>query len=62
LGAVAPVPYRATAAEDALKGQAISESVAEAAGVAAVKDAQAMSKNGYLVPLTKALVKKAILA
>jgi xanthine dehydrogenase YagS FAD-binding subunit len=62
LGAVAPVPYRATAAEDALKGQAINESVAEAAGVAAVEDAQAMSKNAYLIPITKTLVKRAILA
>ena len=62
LGGVAPVPYRATAAEDALKGNAISESVAEAAGAAAVKDAEPLSKNGYLIQMAKALVKKAILA
>ncbi|MHA2068276.1 MAG: FAD binding domain-containing protein, partial [Candidatus Thorarchaeota archaeon] len=62
LGAVAPMPYRATDAEDALKGKAISESVAEGAGVAAVKDAKPISKNAYLIPITKALVKRAILA
>jgi len=62
LGAVAPVPYRATAAEDALKDKAITESVAEAAGAAAVKKAMALSQNAYLIPLTKALVKRAILA
>jgi len=62
LGAVAPFPYRATAAEDALKGSAITESVAEAAGAAAVKDAEALSKNAYLIQVAKALVKKAILA
>jgi xanthine dehydrogenase YagS FAD-binding subunit len=62
LGAVAPVPYRATDAEDALKGKAITELVAEAAGAAAVKKAMALSQNAYLIPLTKALVKRAILA
>ena len=62
LGGVAPYPYRATDAEDALKGNAISESVAETAGAAAVKDAFPLSKNAYLVPITKTLVKRAILA
>ena len=62
LGAVAPVPYRATDAEDALKDKAITESMAEAAGAAAVKKAMALSQNAYLIPLTKALVKRAILA
>jgi len=61
LGAVAPVPYRATAAEDALKGKAITESLAEEAGAAAVKDAVALSQNGYLIQITKTLVKRAIL-
>lgn len=62
LGAVAPVPYRATDAEDALKGEAITESVAEAAGAAAVKDAVPLSKNAYIVQIAKTLVKRAILA
>ncbi len=56
------MPYRAVDAEDALKGSAISESTAEAAGAAAVKDALALSKNAHLVPITKTLVKRAILA
>lgn len=62
LGAVAPVPYRATAAEDAIKGKAITESVAEAAGTAAVEDAGPLSKNAYIVQIAKTLVKRAILA
>lgn len=62
LGGVAPLPYRATDAEDAIKGKAINEANAEAAGAAAVKDALALSKNAYLVPITQALVKRAILA
>lgn len=62
LGGVAPTPYRANDAENALKGSAITESVAEAASSAAVKDAMPLSKNAYLIPITKALVKRAILA
>jgi xanthine dehydrogenase YagS FAD-binding subunit len=62
LGAVAPVPYRSTAAEDALKGNAISESVAEAVGTAAVQGAQPLNKNAYMVQIAKTLVKRAVLA
>ncbi len=62
LGGVAPTPYRATAAEDALKGNAISESVANAAGAAAVQDASPLSKNAYIVQIANTLVKRAILA
>jgi len=61
LGAVAPVPYRATEAEDVLKGEAISESVAEAAAAAAVKDAVPLSNNKYKVQIARTLVKRAIL-
>jgi len=62
LGAVAPVPYRATGAEDALKGKAITESLAETAAAAAVADAVPLSKNKYKVQIAKTLVKRAILA
>ena len=62
LGAVAPVPYRATEAEDALKGKAVSESVAETAADAAVKDAVPLSNNKYKVQIARTLVKRAVLA
>lgn len=62
LGGVAPVPWRATGAEDAVKGQAISESVAATAGEEAVDGAFTLSDNGYKVQLTKTLVKRALLA
>ncbi len=62
MGGVAPVPYRATDAEDALKGVAVSESSAEAAGVAATKDALPLAKNAYIIQITKTLVKRAILS
>jgi len=62
LGGVAPVPYRATTAEDLLKGKAIDATTAEAAGAEAVKRAIPQSKNRYKVQITKTLVKRAILA
>ena len=69
LGAVAPIPYRAIAAEDSLKGKAINETTATAAGNAAVADAFPLNANppkspgnAYKVQIAKTLVKRAILA
>ncbi len=62
LGAVAPVPYRANGAENALKGNAVSEWIAEAAAAAAVKEAVPLSNNKYKVQIIRTLVKRAILA
>lgn len=62
LGGVAPVPYRATGAEGAIMGKAISEAVAVTAGNAAVADAFPLSGNTYKVQIAKTLVKRAILA
>jgi len=62
LGAVAPVPFRATHAEEVLKGNTISEPGAEMAAAAAVADAIPLSGNKYKVPIVRALVKRAILA
>jgi len=69
LGAVAPIPYRATGAEDFLKGKAISEQVATDAGTRAVADAFPLNANppkspgnAYKVQIAKTLVKRAILA
>ena len=62
LGAVAPMPYRATDAEDTLKGKAINETVAETAAAAAVKDAVPLSNNKYKIQIAKTLVKRAVLA
>jgi xanthine dehydrogenase YagS FAD-binding subunit len=61
LGAVAPAPYRAKGAEDALQGNAISEHLAETAAAAAVRDAVPLTNNKYKVQIIKALVKRAIL-
>lgn len=62
LGGVAPRPYRAAAAEAALVGKVLDEASATAAGKASVEGARPLAKNGYKVPLTKAVVKRALLA
>jgi xanthine dehydrogenase YagS FAD-binding subunit len=62
LGGVAPIPYRALKAEAALKGKTLDEASAAAAGVAATDGARPMTKNGYKVPLTQAVVKRALLS
>jgi xanthine dehydrogenase YagS FAD-binding subunit len=61
LGAAAPVPHRAKAAERALAGWRIDESVAAVAGRSAVEGATPLSKNAYKLPLFETLVRRAIL-
>ncbi len=68
LNAVYNTPKRVTAAEDAIKGKAIDETNAEAAGEAAVTGAMGMPENGsnpgnkYKIQIAKTLVKRTILA
>ena len=61
MGAVAPVPWRAEAAERALAGQRVTEETAAAAADAAVRDARPMSGNAYKVPIARTAVKRAIM-
>ena len=61
MGAVAPVPWRARAAEQALAGQKIDERTATAAAEAALQGAKPMTQNGYKVQVAKTAVKRAIL-
>jgi xanthine dehydrogenase YagS FAD-binding subunit len=61
MGHVAPTPWRATAAEQALTGKAISEGVAQAAGEAAVSGAKSLGRNAYKIQLARVAVKRAIL-
>ena len=62
LGGVAPIPYRALKAEAAIAGKRIDEASAAAAGIAAVDGARPLAKNGYKVPLTQAVVARALLS
>ncbi len=59
---VAPIPWRSTAAEKAITGKRVTIETAAAAGEAAAEGAVPLSMNGYKVPLTKTVVKRALLA
>ena len=61
LNAVYVKPYRATHAEEAIKGKTINEANAEAAGAAAVSSARPMPYNAYMVQIAKSMVMRAIL-
>ncbi len=62
LGAAAPVPFRARAAEAALAGKVIDEEAARAAARAALQGATPLSENAYKVPVFEAIVRRTILA
>jgi xanthine dehydrogenase YagS FAD-binding subunit len=61
LGAAAPVPHRARAAEDSLVGQRITDAVAGVAARAALEGATPLAQNAYKLPLFETLVRRAIL-
>ena len=62
LGAVAPTPWPAPGAEQALSGKTITPEVAEEAGKAAVIGAKPLTHNAYKVQLARVAVKRAVLA
>jgi len=62
LGAVAPVPWRATAAEKALAGNPLTEQTAREAATAAMRGATPLSQNAYKIPMFEAVVRRTILA
>jgi len=61
LNAVAPIPVRAFKAEDILRGKAIDEEVAAAAGEAAIEGAHPFEATKYKLQIAKTLVKRALL-
>jgi xanthine dehydrogenase YagS FAD-binding subunit len=62
LGAIAPIPIKATKTEQAIKGKSIDSKTAAEAGEVAVIGAKPLSMNAYKVEITKTLVKRAILS
>jgi xanthine dehydrogenase YagS FAD-binding subunit len=62
LNGVAPVPWRARAAEQVLVGASagLSDTTVERAAQAAVEAAQPLAQNGYKVPLAQGLVRQAL--
>jgi CO/xanthine dehydrogenase FAD-binding subunit len=62
LGAVAPEPLIAKKAEDAIRGQSITEESAAQAAAKAAEGAMPLSMNDYKIDILKSLVKKSIMA
>jgi len=60
LGAVAPVPLRSPAAEQALAGKRLDDATVDAAANAAVGGARPLSENGYKVELLKTLLRRTL--
>ncbi|MAF09594.1 hypothetical protein CMK11_04015 [Candidatus Poribacteria bacterium] len=60
LYAVAPIPWRARDAEALIDGKPLTEDAIRAAGEAALAGAEPLSNNGYKVPLTKTMVRRAL--
>jgi xanthine dehydrogenase YagS FAD-binding subunit len=62
LGAAAPVPHRAAAAQAALVCHVVDERTARAAARAALSGASALTKNEYKLPIFETLVRRAVVA
>ena len=56
LGGVAPIPWRLPEVEKMLAGQRVTPELAAKAGEAAVAGARPLAKNGYKVPMVRAMV------
>ncbi|MDQ2800238.1 MAG: xanthine dehydrogenase family protein subunit M [Armatimonadota bacterium] len=59
LGGVAPIPWHAQAAEAALHGKPLNDATIRAAALAATEGAKPLAQNGYKVPLTQTMVRRA---
>jgi xanthine dehydrogenase YagS FAD-binding subunit len=62
LGGVAPIPWGLPKVDAMLAGQRITPELAARAGELALEGANPLAKNAYKVPLTKAVVRRTILA
>ncbi len=62
LSGVAPIPWRSPEAEKALVGKSLDAATAAAAAEAAVKDATALPKNGYKIPLVRGVLEETLTA
>lgn len=61
LSGVAPTPYRATAAEELIRGKAVDAKLAAEAADKALASARPMTNNAYKVTLAKNLIVRSIL-
>ena len=60
LGGVAPVPWRARAAEKLLESRPLDDAACQAAADVALEDALPLKDNGYKVPLARELVRRTL--
>jgi xanthine dehydrogenase YagS FAD-binding subunit len=60
LGGVAPIPWRVPEAERLLVGQRVTPELAAKVGETAIAGANPLRKNGYKLPLTKAVVQRTL--
>jgi xanthine dehydrogenase YagS FAD-binding subunit len=62
LGGVAPIPWPLPEVEGMLAGRTITPALAAQAGEGAVAGARPLAKNAYKIPLTRAMVRRTLLA
>jgi xanthine dehydrogenase YagS FAD-binding subunit len=62
LGGAAPIPWRLPEVERLLAGQRVTPELAAKAGETAVSGARPLAKNGYKVPMVRAMVSRTILS
>lgn len=62
LGGVAPKPWPAKEAEQVLAGQKLSDDLLRKAADAALAKAQPLGNNDFKIPLTKTLIRRAVMA
>jgi xanthine dehydrogenase YagS FAD-binding subunit len=60
MGGVAPIPWRAHKAEESLVGKPRDAAALAAAADLALEGAKPLAKNGYKIPLAKALIRRAL--
>ncbi len=61
LGGVAPIPWRVPKAEALLAGKTLDDALLNQVAEAALEGALALEHNGYKIPLTKTLVRRALM-
>ena len=62
LGGVAPIPWPVSRAQDNLEGRSITPQLAAETGSLSVEGAAPMTHNQYKIPLTRAVVKRTLVA
>ena len=61
LGAVANVPYQVAAANQFLEGKALDDETANKTADLLLENANALSENGYKIPMARALIRRTLL-